>query len=186
MSKKHKLNVFKAPKDTSKASEGFSVFLAGAIDMGSAVDWQTSITELLTKRNDEMETFCDFHIYNPRRDDWDSSWRQEIDDPKFSEQVNWELDHLEKADVIYLHLPKDSKAPISLLEMGLFANTGKLIVCCEDGFYRKGNVDIVCQRYNVLQCKTIQEGVNLIKREYEKLLRRHTVNETLMRALSNE
>jgi hypothetical protein len=38
---------------------------------------------------------------------------------------------------------------ITLFELGLFARSGKLVVCCPDGFWRKGNVDVVCKRYGV-------------------------------------
>jgi hypothetical protein len=31
----------------------------------------------------------------------------------------------------------------------LFARSGKLLVCCPEGFWRKGNVEIVCARYGV-------------------------------------
>ncbi len=48
-----------------------------------------------------------------------------------------------------MFLEKNSKSPISLLELGLFADSGKLLVCCEEGFWRKGNVDIVCQRKGI-------------------------------------
>jgi hypothetical protein len=35
------------------------------------------------------------------------------------------------------------------LELGLFAHSGKIRVICPSGFWRKGNVDIVCQYYNI-------------------------------------
>lgn len=44
-----------------------------------------------------------------------------------------------------MYFGKDSKSPISLLETGLFKE--KILCYCPDGFYRKGNVDIVAQRY---------------------------------------
>lgn len=44
-----------------------------------------------------------------------------------------------------------------MMELGLFANSGKLMVCCEDGFWRKGNVDIVCKRKGIDQYKTFDE-----------------------------
>jgi hypothetical protein len=50
-------------------------------------------------------------------------------------------------DVIYMYLDPATKSPISLLEMGIYCQTDKLIVCCPEGFYRKGNVDITCERY---------------------------------------
>lgn len=42
-----------------------------------------------------------------------------------------------------------SQRPISLLELGLYARTKKLLVVCPDGFWRKGNVDIVAERYHI-------------------------------------
>ena len=48
-----------------------------------------------------------------------------------------------------------SKAPITLLELGLFARSGKIVACCDDGFWRKGNVEITCARYGVLLVPTL-------------------------------
>ena len=114
------------------------VFLAGSIEMGSAEPWQ----EQVVKRFNENVVF-----YNPRRDDWDSSWTH--DSPEFNEQVNWELDFLENTDIILMYFDPNTKSPISLLELGLFARQGKLIVCCPDGFWRQGNVRIVCERFRI-------------------------------------
>jgi len=100
---------------------------------------------------------------NPRRDDWDSSWEQKIENAQFKQQVEWELDALEYADWILMYFDPSTKSPISLLELGLFAETGKLIVCCPEGFWRKGNVDIVCEKYGVPQVDSIEELIeNLI------------------------
>ena len=60
----------KAPIRTMK-----TVFLAGSIDMGSAVNWQKQVVDALKEEN--------VVVYNPRRDDWDSSWVQSIDNPWF-------------------------------------------------------------------------------------------------------
>jgi hypothetical protein len=43
------------------------------------------------------------------------------------------------------------------LEFGLFARTGKMMVCCPEGFWRKGNVDIVCERFNIPQKSNLDE-----------------------------
>ncbi len=53
------------------------------------------------------------------------------------------------AGVIAMYFAPRSRAPITLLELGLHAASGRLLVCCPPGFWRKGNVDIVCQRYGV-------------------------------------
>ncbi len=67
----------------------------------------------------------------------------------FEHQVNWELEHLEKADLIIMNILASSKSPITLLEMGLHMRSGKLHVICEPGFYRYDNVRITCNRYGV-------------------------------------
>ena len=43
----------------------------------------------------------------------------------------------------------DSRSPISLLEMGLYARSGKLFVACSPDYYRYDNVRITCRRYGV-------------------------------------
>ena len=149
--------VIKAP---NKLEDGFSIFLAGSIEMGAAEDWQTKIEESLKD--------VDVVVFNPRRDDWDNSWKQDIKDPKFREQVEWELAAQEKADVIAMYLDPKTKAPISLLELGLFAKTGKMVVCCPKGFYRKGNVDVVCNRYGVPQVDTLDGLIKYIPDRIKK------------------
>lgn len=55
-----------------------------------------------------------------------------------------------------------TKSPISLLELGLFANSGKLHVICQSPFWRKGNVDIVCAKYNIPVYENLGEFKNKI------------------------
>ena len=121
---------------------GRCVFLAGSIEMGTAEDWQSRLVQ-------EFSAEPSLALLNPRRDAWDPSWRQSADNPEFAEQVCWELDGLDRADVIALYLVPGSRSPISLLEFGLHARSGKLVVLCPDGFWRKGNVEVVCARYGV-------------------------------------
>ncbi len=137
---------------------GKSVFLAGSIEMGKAENWQQKLCN-------ELKNIT---ILNPRRDDWDTSWLQSINNPQFKEQVEWELEAQEKADIIAMYFDINTKSVISLLELGLFAHTGKMIVCCPDGFWRKGNVDIVCKRYGVTQVNNIEELIKKILEEATK------------------
>lgn len=132
------------PENISYRNRKFkSIFLAGTIDDNNSVDWQRSVIN-------ELKLHKDFYyIFNPRRKDWDSSWLPEFSNPNFYQQVNWELNALDNADIIIMYFLPDSKSPISLLELGLYATSGKLRVVCPDGFYRKGNVEIVCNKYNI-------------------------------------
>lgn len=146
------MKVIKVPDTLALIPFEKAIFLAGSIEMGKAENWRQRVERELSK--------VDGVIFNPRRDDWDSSWVQSIDNPQFREQVEWELTALENADIIAMYFDPTTKSPISLLEFGLFAKTSKLIVCCPEGFWRKGNVDIVCKKYIVEQVDSLQELIN--------------------------
>lgn len=130
-----------------------NVFLGGSIEMGLAEEWQKSFMSAL---KDKPYTF-----FNPRRSDWNSDWVQEIGNNNFKEQVTWELNSLEIADVIVMYFDPNTKSPISLLELGLHAKERKLIVICPDGFWRKGNVDIVCEMYDIKQISSFNELIEI-------------------------
>jgi hypothetical protein len=133
-----------------------SIFLAGSIEMDKAVDWQKKCEEVLSTK---------YVIFNPRRNEWNSDWEQSITNVKFKEQVDWELNALEKADIIIMFFANNTKSPISLLEFGLYAQSNKMKVVVEEDFWRKGNIDVVCERYNVQQYKNLEELLqNLINR----------------------
>jgi hypothetical protein len=145
-----KSRVYLAPEETPGNAR--SIFLAGSIDMGRAENWQDRVTVSLLKAIP-----MGLEIYNPRRDDWDSSWEQDISHPQFAEQVRWELAHLESADVICYYFDPKGEAPITLMELGLHASTGKAVVCCPEGYWRRGNVQVVCDRYDIPFVNTIEE-----------------------------
>lgn len=124
-----------------------NIFLAGSIEMGNVWDWQKQVTDAVSPM-DEVGV-----LFNPRRLDFDASQKQSIDNPYFATQVNWELDHIELADVVFMYLDPNTKSPISLMELGLILGDptlrSKLVICCPEGFWRKGNVDIICARNDV-------------------------------------
>jgi hypothetical protein len=118
------------------------VFLAGSIEMGKAIDWQAEVSQALEK--------YPIQILNPRRHDWDSNWVQEKTNPQFNEQVNWEIDALRDAQIVLFNFVPGTISPISLFELGHMVDYGsKVLVCCPKGFHRKGNVDVVCEKYSV-------------------------------------
>jgi len=129
-----------------------SIFLGGSIEMGTAENWQKRLTNhiysyLKNYAKDNELSYIVF-IVNPRRDDWDSSWEQSINNPYFREQVEWELMSQELTDINIYYFVPGTKSPITLLELGLFRDKN-VLVYCPDGFWRKGNVDIVASRYNI-------------------------------------
>jgi hypothetical protein len=130
---------------------GKSVFLSGSIEQGAAVDWQTRITTSLSH--------LPITILNPRRAEWDSSWVEDISCAPFREQVEWELDALDAADVIAIYFDKDTKAPVTLMELGLHAKRANVVVCCPQGYWKRGNVQIVCARFGIEVVETLEELV---------------------------
>lgn len=141
------------PTDSDQLSEFGStkVFLAGSIEMGAAEEWQASLP---LQFEGELITF-----YNPRRDSWDSSWEQKQSNPQFNHQVNWEMDKLDESDVIFMYFSPETKSPISLLELGAYGPYGKMVVCCPDGFWRKGNVEIFCTRHQIPLFNTMEDAI---------------------------
>lgn len=118
------------------------VFLAGAIDMGAAVDWQAWVIEKLAK-------WENLTLLNPRR--------VEFTPDTLDEQIRWELNALTGAHRIFLWFPKDAKAPISFFEAGLYWRSGKLIVGAEHGFYRRRNLELTARYYGTELWGTLDE-----------------------------
>lgn len=120
------------------------LFLAGSIEMGVAENWQAKVIDDLKKLNFKH----DLVILNPRRKNWDSAWKQDISNPQFNQQVNWELDMIEESDLTVFYFDPNTKSPITLMELGIVSTMiyGAGIVYCPEGFWRKGNVDILVQR----------------------------------------
>jgi len=150
------MQIIKPNTFTQDIESSITVFLAGSIEMGAAENWQQKLENILEDIEQEIT------LFNPRRDDWDSSWVQKQTNPQFNHQVNWELNMLDKSDIIFMYFSPETKSPISLLELGLYAHNGKMIVCCPDEFWRKGNVDIVCTRYNIPLFNNFDEAVGAL------------------------
>lgn len=145
---------FKAPEEITFSFT--SIFLAGSIEMGKAELWQDTFVKRFA------DTDC--VIYNPRRDDWDSSWEQTKENAQFREQVEWELNALQLSQLIVVYFDPNTQSPITLMELGLHARSAKnMIVCCPEGYFRKGNVDIVCEKYGVKQAKNFDELLSMAR-----------------------
>lgn len=145
------------PPNEFKINEGnIEVFLGGTIEMGKSADWQKDFIDLFD--NKEKITFL-----NPRRPDWDVSWKAVKENPDFYKQVMWELHGLKRANWVVMYLMPGTQSIISILETGLMANSAKLLLCCPDGFYRKGNIDIVCEFCNIQQFEDLKSIANFLK-----------------------
>lgn len=139
-----------------------SVFLAGTIDMGESLDWQ-SVAAAGIGAKAEL-------VYNPRRPTWDPDWPQTIDSAPFNNQVHWELDMIERADFVLVYFAPGSKSPVTLAEFGLCCalKPRQTIVCCPQGFWRRGNVEIMAERYGLPFYADLQEAIAALVRRLER------------------
>jgi hypothetical protein len=137
-----------------------SAFLAGTIDNGNSEDWQKEMGEFF------LDLGMD--VFNPRRKDWDSSWIPAKENKQFKEQVEWELRHLHKADIALFYFLPNSKSPVTMLELGLALAANliwrKIFVYCPKEFWRKGNIDLTCERFGV----KVYEDLEKLKKDITK------------------
>jgi hypothetical protein len=150
-------------KDTTYDIMPLRVFLGGTIDNGESINWQDELIGELSS----CDTVHPIVVFNPRRSEWPSS----DDHSEIDKQINWELSHLEDASLIIMNILGNSKSPISLMEIGLFAKDHKLIIFCEPNFYRFDNVRVVCERYNVPLYQTNE--ISVIKNKILKFANMH-------------
>ena len=62
-----------------------------------------------------------------------------------------------------MYFAPGSQSPVSMLEFGLYARSSKLMTVCPDGFWRKGNIDIVSEKYKVKNYQTIDVLLSELK-----------------------
>ncbi|KAF1964423.1 hypothetical protein BU23DRAFT_492674, partial [Bimuria novae-zelandiae CBS 107.79] len=55
-----------------------------------------------------------------------------------------EMTNLNQVDLIILYLHPGTISPVSLLELGRYSQSRRLIVCCPPGYHRRRNVQYLC------------------------------------------
>jgi hypothetical protein len=132
------------------------IFLAGSIENGTARKWQEEIVKHFR--------IYDVIFFNPYRDNWDAEIKNSQSNPNFNNQVNWEMDKIEKSDIIVFNIEPDTKSPITLMELGFCIGrlgsihvSKRLIVRCPSEFWRAGNVELICTRYDVQLVRSFEE-----------------------------
>jgi hypothetical protein len=157
---KYRLIQAPAPFPISERATEPSLFLAGSWALG--LDWQTPLKRLLSH--------LPVTIIDPYRADWDGTWIQDISFTPFREQVEWELELQETATVMLVYFAEGTQAPISLLEFGLWCREKpeRMVVYCPDGWWRKGNIQIVCKKWGVKLVETVEDCTKAIETKFKK------------------
>jgi hypothetical protein len=151
-------NLIKAPTSIEVDNNFKSVFLAGTIENGRSDDWQKKVS-------DKLSDYA-LNIYNPRREKWEGSWEQNMNNVDLTNQINWEYDALDKADYILMNILPDSQSPITVLEFGMYAKSGKLLVCCPKEFFRYANIQVTCYRFNIPLFDNVDDLLNDFLKNY--------------------
>jgi len=120
-------------------------FLAGSIDYREENPWRVNFYRFSSNK---------LHFFDPTRKDHDA-----LNNAQMQEHINWELDALELSDKIILNFLPESKSPISLVELGLYAKSGKLIVVCPKEFYQKRYIKTLCKKYRIKLHNSLDEVV---------------------------
>lgn len=156
------VRVYTPPLPIRESRYGPRLFLAGSIEMGKATEWQNEAIRLLRleSSNRGRITGRDISVFNPRRPDWDSTWEQKYENPPFFQQVTWELDAIHWATDVLFYFEEGTQAPITLLELGEVPKDKRIYVVCPDGYWRKGNVDIYCERYKIPVYHTLHTALD--------------------------
>jgi hypothetical protein len=152
-----------APNLWLMPDENPRLFLAGSIEMGKAEDWQAKVVKGLQQ--------ADVTVLNPRRPDWDASWKQDPSFAPFREQVEWEQLAISKSQIILFYFAPGTMSPISLLELGICLNRwweSKLIVCCPKEYQRWGNVVITCEMHNEKVYGNLDEAIARVHHEIKQ------------------
>ena len=105
-----------------------SLFLGGGIT--GCFDWQAEVVRLL--RN------TDLVVINPRRKNWPMG-----DPDATNKQIEWEYDHLQRANMIMFWFAPETLCPITLFEYGKWIVRNKpLFVGCGPQYKRLQDVQV--------------------------------------------
>lgn len=154
------MKVYTAPEMPRLLRDDRTVFLAGSIEMGAAEEWQDKFI-----KKAQLALADDWVFLNPRRAKWDNDLVQSINNPVFYQQVDWEMNWLSRSNYKIFYFANDTLSPITLLELGSFGSSYDSYVVCGDNYRRKGNVEIFCNRNNIL----IYDNLDQVLQEFVKM-----------------
>lgn len=154
------MSVYK-PHSEEKDNNSLNIFLGGTIDMGLSRNWQGEFCQRL----ENIFGTKNVTIFNPRRDSGTGVKPGDTADLRY--QIQWELSHLDKSDIIVFNLLPESKSPITLMEIGLYANSDKgVFVICPESFYRYDNVFMVCSKFRIPLLHSEEDFFQIIKTNF--------------------
>ena len=151
--------IIKPDGENQVIENDITIFLAGTIDDGNSINWQTETVDKIKCNN------CT--IFNPRNDNWNP--KASIDD--VIKQIDWEQDYLLRSDIILFNFLSKSLSPITLLELGqVLSHSGiEIFVCCPISYFRFTNVRHMCRRSNIPFFERFDDMIESLNERLEDL-----------------
>lgn len=122
------------------------IFLAGSMVTEPEVNWRQTVVNNLQES---------YHFLDPTNPNHNS-----LGDVEMREHIKWEFNGLRIADYIILNFLPDSLSPISMVELGMYIATRKLIVVCPKEFYKWRYIDTLCKEYNTPIFNQLEDVLN--------------------------
>lgn len=119
------MNYIECPEAYNKKEK--SLFIAGGIT--GCENWQNELVNFL--KNEEIT------LLNPRREEFDQTIKEE-------EQIEWEFEHLKKAEAVSFWFPEETLCPITLFELSKQTALNKTIFIGIHPNYKRKN-DVIIQ-----------------------------------------
>jgi len=112
-----------------------SLFLAGSMDIKGQTNWRERATE-------QFQAY--YHIFDPTHTN-----HSNLNDTEMSKHIKWEWEALNRSDLILLNFTAQAKSPMSLLELGMYISSGKIVVVCPKEFYQAHYINTLCTEHKV-------------------------------------
>lgn len=146
------MKIMMYPETISKAGP---IFLGGSTAKG---DWQR---EVINRLADTTAT-----VINTSRPDWDVKAPTPF---AVVDHIEWEMDWLNRAPIVFIYIPKDAKSPTVLLELGIaitrYPNL-KTVVCIEEGYSHFNNAVCACHAARIHPFINFDDAVKRLKDLY--------------------
>lgn len=149
------------------------LYLGGTMDFGSANnDWQQKFIDGLVKLTDPIKGLLMYKniswiIFNPHVQP-QNNLAPNLDNPEFVSTMQWRMNMIDVADVVFINILNKSKSPIPVLEFGSLLTSGKMVVRCGEQHQIYSQIRLYCEKYNVplLTGKTTVKDVLLTMGSY--------------------
>jgi len=152
------MRVITAPEEIDLENTDFKLYLGGSIDKKYGSPWHRNIISFISSKLGRESKLT---IYNPKREEWDKDWP--ADSKVIDEQALWELKAMEHADLIFMFFESSCSSSVGMMQLGLNAKEGKLVVVCERHFWKKRDVDVICETYGVPRYDSIAVGIGEVR-----------------------